>query len=423
MRRIVILGAGFGGMEAAVTLDRNLGRSPDAEILLVSAQNYFMFTPLLPQIVSSYIEPRHIVQAIREVRGKRRYRFRREEVRSVDLDQKKILLDSGAIDYDSLIVALGSRTDYFGVPGARENSLDFKTLEDAVVLRERLLDFCEHADHTQDADERRRLLTVGIVGGGYTGVELICEMRDFFYQYALRRYRGISKGEIHLILVEASPNILSGVHPKLRAHALKRLQSEGIEIRYNARVTRCAPGVVEINGAERLEPGTVVWTAGVRAHELVEKLPGKHDAIGRAVVNENLQLESHPEVFVVGDSAAAVSGLEAPRVAPVAITQGVLAARNIVHLMRGEPLESYRYVSKGTTVSLGMNDAVVSFAGINIHGYFAWLLWNAIHLYKLVGMKKQLQVALDWSLGTLFPRDAAIVRRPRGCPLCDVRHN
>src|ERR1700737_3523049 len=154
MTRIVVLGGGFAGLEATVSLERRFRHSSDVEILLVSDQNYFMFTPLLPQIVSSYIDPRHIVQAVRDIRGSRRFRFRRDEVRAVDLQRRRVELVSGPADYDFLIVALGSRTDYFGVPGARECSFAFKSLEDAVVLRERLLDVCEHADHTEDDEER-----------------------------------------------------------------------------------------------------------------------------------------------------------------------------------------------------------------------------------------------------------------------------
>ncbi len=173
-----------------------------------------------------------------------------------------------------------------------------------------------------------------------------------------------------------------------------------------------------MNGKEIIPADTVIWTAGVRAHELVEALPGPHDRIGRAVVNEHLQLVGHPEVFVVGDSAAAVSAPETPRVAPVAISHGRLAGRNIANAERGQALESFRYVSEGTLVSLGMNHAVVEIAGLKFSGYFAWLFWNAVHLYKLVGLKKQLQVAIDWMLAVIFPRDASIVRRPRRCKFC-----
>jgi NADH dehydrogenase len=423
MKRVIVLGAGFGGMEAIVELNRRFGNSSDTELLLISDQNYFMFTPLLPQIASSYIEPRHIVQAVRDIRGRRRFRFRRDTVCAIDLDNRRIRLTSGPLEYDHLIIALGSRTEYFGVPGAREKTFDFKSLEDAVVLRERVLDICEHADHTADLAERRRMLTFVIVGGGYTGVELIAELRDFLFRYVAPRYRGISRGDIQLVLLEASQTILNGVHPALRKHAIKRLAAEGIEIRYSARVTRCFDGGVELNGSEHLASATVVWTAGVRAHELVEALPGPHDRIGRTLVNEYLQLESHPETFVIGDNAAAATAVDAPRVAPVALDQGKLAARNLIHLVSGEPLESYRYVSEGMLVSLGMNDAVVNVFGIRWHGYLAWLFWNAVHLYKLAGFKKQIQVAVDWALGSLFPRDAAIIRRPQGCKLCDQQRD
>ncbi len=418
MKRILVLGAGFGGLQATIELDRILARQRELEIVLVSNQNYFLFTALLPQIASSYINPRHIVQAIRDIRGWRRFRFRRDDVRAIDVRQRRVELASGALDYDYLVVALGSRTNYFNVPGARELTWDFKSLEDAVVLRERVLDLCEHGDHTQDPAARCPMLTFVVVGGGYTGIELAAEMHDILFGYVARRYRGITAGDIRLIVLESEPEILRGVHPRLLENAQKRLAATGIEVRLGAKVTRCFPGGVEVNGSETIAADTVIWTAGVCAHELVEALPGPHDRIGRAVVNAHLQLEGHPEVFVVGDSSAAITATEAPRAAPVAIAQGRLAARNIAHAEHGEALEGYRYVAQGMLVSLGMNHAVVEIAGFKLSGYFAWLFWNAVHLFKLVGLKKQLQVAIDWSLAVIFPRDASIVRRPRRCKLC-----
>ena len=415
-KRIVILGGGFGGLQAAVALEKNLGTS--AEILVVSEQNFLLFTPLLPQIASSGVNPRHIVQTIRDIRGRRRFRFRRDTVLAIDAAARRIETVSATLDYDVLVVALGSRSDYFGIPGAPENTWDFKTLEDAVVLRERVIDLCEHADHTADTDARRALLTFVIVGGGYTGVELVTELNDFLFKYVARRYRGIAASEIRLVVVEAMGEILRGIAPALAAHARHRLDASRIEVRTGARVTRCTAEGIEINGSETIPSATVVWTAGVRASALVETLPGPHDRIGRAVVNPFLQLESHPEIFVVGDGAAATTALDTPRVAPVAIAQGELAARNIAHRLRDEPLEPYTYKNRGMLVSLGMNYAVVSVMGLKFSGYFAWLFWNAVHLYKLVGLKKQLQVAVDWVLGTIFPRDASIVRRPRRCGIC-----
>ncbi|HKV28210.1 MAG TPA: NAD(P)/FAD-dependent oxidoreductase [Candidatus Acidoferrales bacterium] len=418
MKRIVVLGSGFAGMQTVIDLEHLFRKSADYDILLVSDQNYVLFTPLLPQIASSQIDPRHIAQAVRDVRGRRHFRFLRDTVRAIDLANRRIDAASGAIAYDYLVIALGSRTNYFGIPGAREHTYDFKSLEDCVVLRERVLDLCEHADHVTDENARRALLTFAVVGGGYTGVELVTELRDFLFRYVVRHYRGISKDAIRLVLVEASNSILNGVHPLLRAHAMKRLKTEGIEIIYNSRATRCFEGGIEINQKENLQAATIIWTGGVRAHELVETLPGPHDRAGRAQVNEYLQMENFPGVFVAGDSAVASSEQSAPQVAPVAIAHGKIAARNIAHREHNEPLESYRYVSQGMLVSLGARDAVVSVAGIQFHGGFAWLFWNAVHLYKLVNLKKQFQVAADWFLATIFPRDAAIIRRPRTCKLC-----
>jgi NADH:ubiquinone reductase (H+-translocating) len=418
MKRVVVVGAGFGGLEATADLDRMFRGDPGVEIVLISDQNYLLFTPLLPQIASSFTDPRHIVQAVREIRGKRGFRFRRDMVRAVDPANRRLVLDSGPIEYDALVLAPGARTDYFNIPGARENSWDYKSLQNAVELRDRIIDLCEHADHTADPQERRSMLTFVVVGGGYTGIELITEMHDFMFRYVTRVYRGIQASEIRLLVLEAAPDILRGIGPKLAEHARKRLDVSGIEVRTSTRVTRVLESAVEINSNETIAADTVIWTAGVRAAELIESLPGPHDRIGRAVVNAHLQLEGHPEIFVVGDSAAADTAPETPRVAPAAIQQGRIAARNVRHLWRGGSLESFDYKSQGMLVSLGMNYAVVNIAGIQVSGYFAWLFWNAVHLYKLVGLKKQVQVAGDWALGLIFPRDAAIVRSPRRCKLC-----
>ena len=418
MKRIAIVGAGFAGVQAAFGLERLLRDGGAYEVTLVGEVNYFMFTPLLPQVASSYINPRHIVQPVRDIRGRRRFRFLRETVDAVDVEERRLRLLGGSLDYDYLILAPGSATEYFGIPGARENTLDYKTLEDGVTLRERILDLCEHADHTTDAGERAQLLTFVVVGGGYTGVELMAEMRDFYYQYVLRKFRGIRREDVRLVIVEAAPAILRSVHPSLAHHAVERLSSGGVEIRTGAKVTRCLPDGIEIDGSEFLPAHTVVWAAGVRAHPLAEALPGPHDRMGRAVVNEHLQLAAHPEVFVAGDSAAPANASGVPQIAPVAIEQGGLAARNIRHMERGESLESFKFVDQGSLVALGMNYAVVNVFGIRFRGYLAWLIWNAIHLLKLVGFKKQVQVAFDWVLAMVFPRDAASVRRVRGCPLC-----
>ena len=221
-----------------------------------------------------------------------------------------------------------------------------------------------------------------------------------------------------MLLLEAAPEILRTIAPRLKAHALRRLRVEGIAVRTGARVTRCTADSVEVNDSEIIPTATIVWSAGVRANSVVEALPGPHDRAGRAKVNAYLQLQDYPEVFVTGDSAAAASAPDAAQVAPLAMAQGELAAANVERLLRGAPLEEFRYSDKGMLVSLGMNYAVVSIGRLRFGGYFAWLFWNAVHLYKLVGLKKQLQVGMDWALGTIFPRDTSIVRRQRDCKIC-----
>src|ERR1700680_1768293 len=231
MKRVGVVGAGFGGLEATADLDRMFHGDPGVEIVLISDQNYLLFTPLLPQIASSYTDPRHIAQAVREIRGRRGFRFRREAVGAGDAANRRLTLDSETVEYDALVLAPGSRTDYFNIPGARENSWDYKSLQDAVELRERIIDLCEHADHTEDLEARQSMLTFVVVGGGYTGIELVTEMRDFLFGYAARKYRGINASEIRLIVLEAAPDLLRGIGPKLAAHARKRLDVSGIEVR------------------------------------------------------------------------------------------------------------------------------------------------------------------------------------------------
>src|SRR6202047_4884019 len=229
MKRVVVVGAGFGRLEATADRDRMFRGDPGVEILLISDQNYLLFTPLLPQIASSYTDPRHIVQAVREIRGKRRFRFRRDTVRAVDPPHRRLVLDSGPFEYDALVLAPGARTDYFNIPGARENSWDYKSLQNAVELRDRIIDLCEHADHTEDAQDRRTMLTFVVVGGGYTGIELVTEMHDFLFRYVTRVYRGIQASEIRLLVLEAAPDILGGIGPKLARHARPRLSGHGDE--------------------------------------------------------------------------------------------------------------------------------------------------------------------------------------------------
>ncbi len=423
-KRIVVLGAGFGGLEAVIALERRLGRRDDVELWLVSENNFFLFTPLLPQIVSSYIEPRHIIQSIRDLRRQRRFRFLRARAVGLDLAHRRLRTSARELAYDYLVLALGSVPNYFGIEGV-EHCFPLFSLEDAVVLRDHVLDLFEHADHETNPERRRHLLRIVVVGGGYTGVELVTELHDLIFRHLVPRCRGLQPGDASLMLLEASAQILVGVDPKLAARARRKLERKGISLRTQARVARVGSGHVDLANGERIDSGLVIWTAGVRSNPLTELLPVEKNRVGRVLVTPELHLLGHPEVFAIGDNALVDKAPpeQTLQVAPVALEQAHTAAENIVRSLSGQPLTRFEFKLQGMLVSLGMNDAVVNFMGLKFSGYFAWLFWNAVHLLKLVGLKKQLQVALDWSLATLFPRDISIIRTPRRCRFChDAGH-
>ena len=419
MTRIVVLGGGFGGIEAMRVLERKLGGRADVELLLISDNNYLLFTPLLPQVASSLVEPRHIIQPIRDIRGSRRFRFRRDRVDGIDLAARRVHLAEGSVEYDRLVVALGGITPSFGIPGVDAHALNYKSLEDGVLLRDHLIDLAEHADHEPDPATRRRLLTICVVGGGYTGVELIAELQDFFESYLVPRYRGIVAGDYRLLLLETGREILRGVHPTLARRARASLRREGIEVRAGTQVTRVLEGAVEIQGAEQIPVGLTIWAAGVKGHPVLADLPVEHDRLGRVVVDAHLRVPAHPEVYGVGDAVTIQGRPEASiPIIPAALAHGRLAADNIVADLAGRALETIEFRPQGMLVSLGERYAVVEIMGLRFSGYAAWLFWNALHLYKLVGLRKQLQVALDWWLARVFPRDSAIMGRPPRCAIC-----
>ena len=419
MTRIVVLGGGFAGTEAIRGLEARLGGRDDIEILLISDRNYLLFTPLLPQVASSLVEPRHIIQPIRDLRGARRFRFRRDRVLDVDVAARTVVMAEGTLSYDRLVLALGGTTPSFGIPGAEEHALAYKWLEDAILLRDHVIDLAEHADHEPDPLVRRRMLTLCVVGGGYTGVELIAELQDFFESYIVPRYRGIDPGDYRLILVEAGTEILRGVHPTLAARARAKLGREGIEVRTGTRVTRVVPGAVQVAGGGDILVGLTVWAAGVKGSPALAHLPVDRDKLGRVVVNGRLQVPAYPEVYGAGDAITVEGNATASiPIIPAALAHGRLVAENIAADLAGRPLATIEFAPQGMLVSLGEKDAVVEVMGVRFSGYLAWLFWNAVHLYKLVGFRKQLQVALDWWLAGTFPRDSAIMRPPPRCPIC-----
>ena len=407
-RRVVILGVGFGGLFTALELERQLGKEARAEILLLDARNFHLFSPMLHEVTSGSVEPRHVVRPIRALGRKRRLTFERKEVQSIDLERRKVLTDHGEVGYDYLVIALGSTTNFFGVKGAAEKALTFKTLKDAVRLRNHLLEMFEQAYLESDLEGRRRFLTFVLVGAGCTGVELATEIHDLIHSTLAQSYPGLDVNEVHLIVIEATVRIIPCMSDQLADLGLEKLRRKGIEVRLQAPVVGVSDSAVELADGEVLPTRTVIWTAGVKANAVVEALPVEKDKLWRIVVDEYLELPSFPGVFALGDCARSWDPRRRAALAPtaqVAVQQARCVARNIARELRDQDKQPFVYHHQGDLVSLGAGDGVGEIAGVTFSALLAWLLWRAVFLGKLIGWKNRIRVALDWIVGSFFDRD------------------
>ncbi len=407
--RVVVLGAGFGGLAAAKTLAT--GRDgQDLDLLLVDRHNYHLFTPILYQVATGGVGPDNIAHPVRNVARTQGFRFQESEVQGIDLETRQVRTDDGPIPYDYLVVALGSETNYFGINAVEQHSLTLKTLSDGITVRNRIVDAFERAETEQDTEKRRALLTFIVVGGGATGVELVTSIRDLITKVLLHDYPDIEAGEVRVLLIEAIDKVLVGIDPKLAENAVRTMKAKGVEILTSTPVTSVEPGGVHTKQGDFIPSRTVVWTAGVKASDIVRDLPGEKARDGRVAVNSCLQLDSRPEVYVIGDSAMYVEeGAEKPLPpnAPVAIAQGKAAGANILHAIRGEPVEVLHYNRLGELVSLGRSNAVADLKGVRLTGLIGWLAWRSIYVTKLMGAKNRTGVLLDWTFGLFNKRETS----------------
>jgi len=409
-RRIVILGAGFGGLTTALTHERAIPRDAGVDILLLDAHNFHLFSPMLHEVTSGSVEPRHVVWPIRALSGKTRLTFETREIRSIDLEGRRVLTDSGEVGYDHLVIALGSVTNYFGISGAEEKAFNFKTLKDAVRLRNHILEMFERADLERDPSKRRRLLTFTLVGAGCTGVELATEIHDLARKALARHYPHLDVREVRVVVAEATGRIIPCVSDQLANLGLKKLKQKGVDVRLYSPVVRVSDGAVELANGDILTTETVIWTAGVKANPIVEALPVDKDKLGRVVVDEYLEIPAFPGVVAIGDCAHcwdARLNAALPPTAQVAIQQAHCVADNIMRGLRGEGKQPFVYRHRGDLVSLGAGDGVGEIAGMAFSGLPAWLLWRSVFLVKLFGWKNRIRVALDWVISSLFQRDLA----------------
>jgi NADH dehydrogenase len=394
--RVVIIGAGFGGINAARTL-----ADKDVDVLMIDRNNYHGFWPLLYQVATAGLEPESVAYPVRAiVRGYSNVSFMMAEVTGIDLDAKLVHTGSIALPYDYLIIAAGSANNYFGNDSLAVRTYGLKDIDDAENLRNQVLSNFEHAVSEQDPALRRRLMTLVIVGGGPTGVELAGAFIELVRHVLVRDYPMLDISEARVVLVEASDHILAVFPENLRKHALRRLQKMGVEVRLKTHVSAVDETKVTFDDGSSIEMGAVVWAAGVRAAHLSDNLGVKLARSMRVPVEPTLNLAAHPEVFVVGDMAYLEGykpGVAYPMVAPVAIQMAERAAKNILAKTRRRPMKPFSYFDKGNMATIGRRGAVLDSFGIRLSGYLAWMGWLVVHLLFLVGFRNRVIVLLNWA--------------------------
>jgi NADH dehydrogenase len=407
--RVVIVGGGFGGLNAA----RELARAR-VDVTLVDRRNHHLFQPLLYQVATAALNPSDIAMPIRRIlRGQRNAEVLLAEARSVDLAAKEVFLDEGTAPYDYLIVATGARHSYFGREAWSQFAPGLKSIGDALEIRRRILSAFEFAEREKDASLREAWLTFVIVGAGPTGVELsgaLCEIA----QHALARdFRHINPAQARVILLEGSERVLPPYTPELSEKARKQLARLGVDVRTGQKVTGIdAEGVVV--GSERIATRTVLWAAGVAGSGFGRALGVPLDRAGRVTVRPDLSIAGHPEVFVVGDLASLIQdGAPVPAVAPAAMQEAKHAARNVLRAIRGEPTLPFRYKDKGSLATIGRSAAVADLGKIKLSGPLAWLAWLTLHLLFLVGFRNRLIVLFQWAWSFVsYDRGARLITGP-----------
>jgi NADH dehydrogenase len=400
--RVVIVGGGFGGLEAA----RTLGKA-NVQVTLIDRRNFHLFQPLLYQVATGGLSPANIAAPLRAVlKRQKNTRVLLGEVVDFDLARRLVILKEGEEPYDSLIVCAGSRHHYFGHPQWEQIAPGLKTIEDATTIRRRILLSFERAERSVDKEERQALMTFVIVGGGPTGVELAGAIGEVAHATLRGNFRSIDPAHARIYLVEGVERVLNSFPAKLSAKAVKALSRLGVTVRVATTVTEVQPDRVTlrgVNGTETIRAHTVLWAAGVEASPLAKALAQASgaalDRAGRLVVQPDLTLPGHPEVFVLGDMAnyPYQDGKPLPGLAPVATQQGRYAANSIVRRLRGEPPLPFHYKNRGTMATIGRAAAVADLGWITFAGLFAWLAWLFIHILNLIEFQNRLLVMVQWA--------------------------
>jgi len=420
-RRLLILGGGFGGLDVARAIGRSRAAREYWDTLLIDKENFFQFNPLLPAVAVGAVETRHIVYPLRAMARHRHIRFHKNKATRIDLARREVRLHNNLVEpFEVLVVAVGSETNYYGVPGAPEHTFPFKTIVDAMTLRARVVELFEMAEQAETREQRRRLLSFVIVGGGVTGVEVAAELMEMARETLLPKYPSLHRSDLTVTLLEAGDRVVTTARPEHSAYVLRFLERHGVTVRLRAPVTRVEPRRVHLAGGVVVEGFTLIWTAGVRPPELVRELPLLHGEDERVRVDDRLRALNpggmpSEDVFVIGDCAAVADGVGgySPRLAQTAVATGRYVGDLLVGRALGRPMEPFGYESKGYIISLGKNSSVVEVMGIPFSGRLAWLLWATYYLITMVGVRKQIEVGLDHLTHLVFEHDSSQILNRR----------
>ena len=410
--RILILGGGFAGVEAARYLDRTAAKRANVEVTLVSRDNFILFTPMLHEVVASDLEPPDICNPLRKLL--RRVTVVSGEIRTINLAARRVTISYGIrelkreLPFDYLVLALGSETSFLGIPGVAEHALGIKTLRDAVMLRAGVIAMLEAASVEPDPGRRKRMLTFVVVGGGFAGVETVGAINDLARE-SLRHYGGIDPREVRVILIHGGPVILPELGEALGAYAQEKLRKRQVEIKLKTRVTAYADGAVHCNDGEAVAADMLVWAGGVSPSPILKDTPFDLQR-GRVVVDSTLEVPRFPGVWAVGDCAAIIDPTSKnpyPPTAQHAIREGRRAAKNICARLNGERATPFLYKAPGQLAAIGRRTGVARIFGLKFSGVVGWVLWRTVYLMKLPRLEKKIRVGLRWVLDVVFERDLA----------------
>ena len=405
---IVIVGGGFGGLTTALAL-----RNVPVRVTLIDRHNYHLFQPLLYQVATAGLSPADIASPIRGIlRRQRHTTVLLGKVTGIDVIGKAVLIGERRVPYDQLVIATGARHAYFNHEEWERFAPGLKKIEDATDIRGRILVAFERAENSGDEQERRRLLTFVIVGGGPTGVEMAGAIAELARRALATDFRNIDPGSARVVLVESGPRVLAAFPETLSVAAKSALERLGVEVRLGTRVSRCgAEGVIISN--DWIDADTIIWAAGVMASPAAKWLAAEHDPAGHVLVERDLTLGGHPEIFVIGDTALfkTADGKPLPGIAPVAKQQGAYVAQVIAaRVGRRLAPASFRYRHLGTMATIGRKSAVADFGKLRLSGFIAWLIWGIVHVYFLVGFRNRVAVLMGWLWAYLtFERGARLI--------------